>query len=302
MLPPFRGYTEDVSLYWRTFWWLFRRSFVLAFQDNCFGVAKAAAYSALLSLFPLLTASATILVQVRAEPITRVISRALSHVLPPGTEDLVLNHFRVHGERPSGLIVAATLISIWAASRVMTSLMEGFQAAYHIPVERAFLRQQGVAILLVFATAVPVLAASGLILFGTRIERAVVAWLGLVPAGADLQSGVAFTSSVLRFAVAFASMILVNAMMYRLGPNRPQRWRNVWPGAIVATVLWLAATQGFAWYVRDIADYNLFYGSIGAAIALLVWMYLLAAIALIGCEFNAEYERMVAAARPVVPS
>jgi len=290
-----------VSLNWRTFWWLFRRSLILAFQGNCFGVAKAAAYSALLSLFPLLTATATILVQVRAEPISRVISRALSHVLPPGTEDLVLNHFRVHGQRPSGMIVAASLISIWAASRVMTSLMEGFQSAYHIPVERPFLRQQGMSILLVFATSVPVITASALIMFGNRIERAVVTWLGLVPAGAELQSGVAFTSSVLRFAVALGSMILVNAVMYLLGPNRPQRWHFVWPGAVIATVLWLAATQAFTWYVRDIADYNLFYGSIGAVIALLVWMYLLSAIALIGCEFNAEYERMVEAARSHEP-
>jgi membrane protein len=65
----------------------------------------------------------------------------------------------------------------------------------------------------------------------------------------------------------------------------------VWPGAILATVLWMLATSGFAWYVRNIAKYNAMYGSIGAGIALLVWLYLISAIALIGCEFNAEYER-----------
>jgi membrane protein len=53
----------------------------------------------------------------------------------------------------------------------------------------------------------------------------------------------------------------------------------------------LLTTSGFGWYVRNIAKYNVMYGSVGAGIALLVWMYLLAAIALIGCEFNAEYER-----------
>ena len=57
---------------------------------------------------------------------------------------------------------------------------------------------------------------------------------------------------------------------------------------VVATVLWLLATSGFAWYVRNMAHYNVMYGSVGAGIALLVWMYLMAAIALIGCEFNAE--------------
>ena len=65
----------------------------------------------------------------------------------------------------------------------------------------------------------------------------------------------------------------------------------MWPGAVLATLLWLLATSGFGWYVRHVANYNVVYGSIGAGIALLVWMYLMAAIALIGCEFNAEYER-----------
>ena len=68
---------------------------------------------------------------------------------------------------------------------------------------------------------------------------------------------------------------------------------RVWPGAFLATVLWLAATAGFAWYVgHRLSSYNVFYGSIGAVIVLLIWLYLLACIALIGCEFNAERERI----------
>ena len=66
----------------------------------------------------------------------------------------------------------------------------------------------------------------------------------------------------------------------------------MWPGAILATILWLLATLGFGWYVRNITNYNVLYGSVGTSIALLIWMYLLAAIALFGCEFNAEAERM----------
>jgi membrane protein len=68
---------------------------------------------------------------------------------------------------------------------------------------------------------------------------------------------------------------------------------RVWPGAFLATVLWLLATVGFAWYVGHIANYNFFYGSIGTVIVLLIWLYLIACIALIGCEFNAERERMM---------
>jgi membrane protein len=81
--------------------------------------------------------------------------------------------------------------------------------------------------------------------------------------------------------------------MYYTGPNRAMRFASVWPGAMLATILWLLATSVFALYVRHIANYNVLYGSIGAVIALLVWMYLLAVIALFGCEYNAVRERLL---------
>jgi membrane protein len=93
--------------------------------------------------------------------------------------------------------------------------------------------------------------------------------------------------------VALGATVFVTGLMYYTGPNRPMKFRSVWPGAILATVLWLLATSGFALYVRHIARYNVLYGSIGAVIALLVWMYLLAVIALFGCEYNAVRERLL---------
>ena len=103
-----------------------------------------------------------------------------------------------------------------------------------------------------------------------------------------------FLSRLARYLVAFVAVSGLTASLYYYGPYRKQRWSCVWPGAILATLLWLASTSGFAWYVRNITNYNVLYGSIGTGIALLVWMYVLAAIAILGCEFNAEYERMLA--------
>ncbi len=91
--------------------------------------------------------------------------------------------------------------------------------------------------------------------------------------------------------LSFATTVMVTSLLYYFGPYRRQRWHFVWPGAVLATILWLLATSGFGWYVTHIAHYNVLYGSVGAALALLVWMYVMAVIALIGCEFNAEYER-----------
>jgi len=280
-----------VALDPRTFFWLLRRSVVAAFDDGCFGAAKGAAYSALLSFFPILASAAAILVQMRAEFVSRMIEEALSEIVPPDSVDLVVEQFRVSGSRPLALLIVAGLISVWAASGVIKSLIEGFQAAYRVPRNRGFVRQNAVAIALVLLSAVPLVCATLLVVFGSQAERTVLNWLKVDPVLNPLAPAWQWLSRMARYAVAFVTTVVVAAVLYYFGPYRQQRWRHVWPGAMLATVLWLLATSGFAWYVRHIGHYNVMYGSVGAGIALLVWMYLTSAIALVGCEFNAEYER-----------
>ncbi|MGH7194280.1 MAG: YihY/virulence factor BrkB family protein, partial [Candidatus Saccharimonadales bacterium] len=143
------------------------------------------------------------------------------------------------------------------------------------------------AMLLVFTSALPVLAASAVIVFGKRGESALIEWLGLTSGG---RGWVLLAGQALRFTAATGSIVLANALIYYWGPNRRQVFRRVLPGAILATVLWLLATLGFGWYVRHVANYNVLYGSVGAGLALLVWMYVLALTVLLGCEFNAARE------------
>jgi membrane protein len=280
-----------VRWYPRTFVNVLRRSLLTAFDDGSLSSAKGAAYSALLSFFPVLASTATILVEVRAEFVLRTIENALSEIVPPGSEDLVVQQIRLSGARPLGVLVVAGLISIWAASGVITSLIEGFQVAYRVPRNRGFFHQSGVAIALVLASAVPLVFASLLVVFGAQVEKAVLSWMKVDPLWTPLAWLWQFLCRLAQFLVAFASTAAVTACLYYFGPYRRQRWRFVWPGAILATVLWLLATLVFAWYVRNVAHYNVMYGSVGVVIALLVWMYLIACIAMIGCEFNAEYER-----------
>ncbi|MCZ2147753.1 MAG: YihY/virulence factor BrkB family protein [Bryobacterales bacterium] len=272
-------------------WWLMQRAFVASYEDGCFGIAKGAAYSALLSFIPVLTALATILVQVNAQKVSSMISQFLFIAVPPGSEDLVQYSFTIRGERPVHLLVLATLLSIWAASGLMATLMEGFQAAYRLPSGRPFLRQRLVAILLVFIAAAPVIAGSSLLVLGDRVEKWFLAALGVLPAGAQLRGWVLVAGIASRYVVALGAISVATAGMFYFGPNRRQQWRFVLPGALLSTALWLAVTILFAWYVRNIANYNVMYGSVGAVIALLVWMYVLAVVALLGCEYNAERER-----------
>jgi membrane protein len=281
-----------VRLAWKTYPYLLRRSIVAAADDNCFSIAKGAAYSALLSFFPLLTSAAAILIQTRAKFVSDTIQGFLAQVVPPGTEDLVVRQFQVRGARPWLVLGVAALVSLFAASSVFKSLMEGFQAAYRVPRSRNFWQNTGVAISLVLLSAVPLVAASALLLFGAQVEQAVLDWIKVDPLWNPWAWAWAAFSRLARYAVALATAILVTMLLYYFGPRRKQRFMALFPGAAVATVLWALATNGFGWYVRHMAHYNVMYGSIGASIALLVWMYLVAAIALLGCEFNAEYERL----------
>ena len=285
---------NSVGMNLLTFWWLMRRSLISTFNDGCIGSAKGAAYSAMLSFFPMLTSAAAIMVQTRTEFVAATLEGFLSQIVPPGTEDLVVRQFRVMGARPFGILIGAGLVSLWAASGAIKSLIEGMQAAYRVPRNRGIVRQSLVAMSLVLLSAAPLVCASLLLLFGGQVERAVLRWMSVDPLLSPLAGTWQVVGRMGRYLLAFGTTVAVISSLYYFGPNRRQRWGYVWRGAVVATVLWFFATLGFAWYVRNLAGYNVIYGSIGTGIALLVWMYLVALIALIGCEFNAEYERAAA--------
>jgi membrane protein len=275
-----------------TFWDTFRRALAAAYRDNCFGIAKGAAYSALLSFFPVLTTVTAVLVQANAYAVSRSLSQLVFQAVPPGTEELVMQIFTTRGAQPTYLLFVASILSIWAASGIMLSLMEGFRAAYHIPTGRSLVHGRLIAAALVASAGLPLLAASGLLVFGGRIEQWILTSIGLLPRGEELRGWVAWVLQGVRTSVAIAAIILGTSLLYCIGPNPPRRLRNVWQGASLATVLWWIATTAFGWYVRNIAGYNVLYGSVGAVIALLVWMYLLSVIALIGCEYNAVRDRL----------
>jgi len=273
------------------FWSVLRSAWVATYEDNGFGVAKGAAYSALLAFFPVLTTLATLLVQANAEAVARTIARLLYDVIPPGTEEIVQALFNVHGQRPSWLLVVAVLLSVWAGSGVMMSLMEGFRSIYRIPSGRSFLHERGVAMLLVFGAALPALLASALIVFNNRAQRLIISSIGLATGDFDLRGWLRLVGQALSIGIAIGAMVIITAVVYYFGPNRRQTLRLVLPGAALATTLWLLSTLAFGWYVRHITNYNVLYGSVGAGLALLVWMYVWSVIALFGCEFNAVRER-----------
>lgn len=283
-------YIADVGFATR-FWSRLRAASQSTYEDGCLGIAKGAAYSSLLAFFPALTTLAALLVQTNAAAVARTVARLLYDVIPPGTEDIVRELFVVKGQRPTGLLVGAVLLSVFASSGVMMSLLEGFQAIYRIPSGRSMIKERVVAMWLVLIAAIPLLGASALIVFGNRARRSFISWLGLALGANELQGWVELAGQAVSFAISFGAIVIIMALVYYFGPNRKQSFRKVLPGAVVATVLWLLSTLAVGWYLRDIVNYNVLYGGVGAGLALLVWSYVLSVITLFGCAFNAVYER-----------
>src|SRR5580658_7011057 len=258
---------------------LLRRALFASFDDGLFTIAKGAAYSAVLSFFPVLATVATVLLQTQADFVGNVVA-FLSQVLPPGTDELVVQQFRSRPQRPIAILVVGVVLSLWAASSVIRSLIDGFNAAYRVPRNRSILAHSAIGMMLAVLSLIPLLGATSLILFGGTVESSV---LKLIKVDPDLNPFAGWWEllwRVLRYLVAFAAIASLTAILYFYGPYRKQRWSCVWPGAILATVLWLLATVAFGWYVRNVTNYNVLYGSVGTLMALLIWMYLLAAIAL----------------------
>jgi len=121
-----------------------------------------------------------------------------------------------------------------------------------------------------------------LVAFGNQIEN----WLTL-QVWYELRPLIFLTWRVTRWIISALTSVSVIALIYHMSIPRTQSWRRVLPGASLATVMWFGATLAFGWYVTRYANYNVIYGSLGAAIALLVWLYLVSIVVLVGAEFNA---------------
>ncbi len=254
-----------------------------AFQHDAFGVAKGAAYSAILTMFPAFLFVASVLAtSVNSAEYVREISAATRRVFPPGTNAVIRAYFESTQIRPVRVLILASLITLWTASGVMLSWMEGFRNAYQMPKIWGVVKERLIAFGLVIMAGIPLAFATILVAFGNQIETRLSGG-----AGHDLGTVVFLTWTVLRWIIATVTSVAVMQLIYHHAVPRTLRWHTVLPGAALATAIWFPATVAFGWYVRHFAEYSLFYGSLATAIVLLVWLYIMSVIVLVGAEFNA---------------
>lgn len=264
------------------FWRLFRLSIWRAFEHDAFGTAKASAYSSIFTFFPALLVLGSVVATLnRGEVYLREISYALGTILPAGSST-ALSYLRGSTERPLGLLLSASLLTIWSASGVIISWMDGFRRAYQLPKTWGLVQERVIAISLVLMAGIPMTFSTILVAFGSRIEMRILFLIGH-----EFGPLILLLWGAIRWAIAILTSIAVIQLIYHNAVPRTQPWHSVLPGAVLATAMWLLSTALFGWYLQHYADYSIIYGSLGVGIALLVWMYLISLVVLIGAEFNA---------------
>ena len=260
-----------------------RKALWQALDHDVVNAAKAAAYSGMLMMFPALLVVTTLLAQVPEGPtLVGEIRATFEQFLPTDTMDMLQSYVLTRRVHSVQVILSAAGLSLFAGLGMMLSLMEGFRRAYRLPVEAwSFWGRRYRALLLVPIALVPLALATLVIVFGHQIE----AWM-IDNADHELRHIVLFFWRMARWSVALVTSATVLTALYHFGTKRKEHWAWVVPGAITGTVLWFPSTLAFGWYVTRIANYSRFYGSFGAGIATLVWLYITAFSVLIGAELN----------------
>jgi membrane protein len=261
---------------------LLRLAFWRSFQHDAFSIAKASAYSSILTFFPALLVVGSVLATWRkGAPYIREISYALSHILPAGS-NTAMNFLRDAAQRPVSLLITASLLTLWTASGVMISWMEGFRRCYELPKIWGLVQERLIAFLLVIFALVPMAFSTLLVAFGSKIETDILFYTAH-----EFSPYILLMWTSIRWLIATLTSIAVIALIYHNAVPRTQPWHSVIPGATLATAMWFSSTVLFGFYLKHYADYSIIYGSLGAAIALLVWMYMVSLVILVGAEFNA---------------
>lgn len=263
-----------------------RRAFVAALKHDVLDIAKAMAYSAILLLFPgIIVAAAAFALAPGSVPLRSEMRTSFSSLLPGDTILMLHSYFRNQRARSVQAVVSSVLICIAASVGIMLSLMEGFRRAYSLPRgEWPTGIKVLVALALIPSCLAPLVFATILVAFGHQIEIWIITNTSHVLGGYVL-----LLWSSIRWTIGLLTTICVLAVVYHFGAPRRGAWKHVLPGAAAAAGMWFFTTLVYGSYVTRFSDYSVVYGSLGALIATLVWLYITSLTVLMGAEFNAQF-------------
>ena len=283
-----RQATHPLQIPWRGWYDILWRAYREMNSDRLLSIAGGVSFFVLLAIFPAITALVSAYgLFFNASAITNNLS-LLNDVVP----DNVLSILREQANRiasNSGRalsvgFVVGILVSLWSAMSGVKAMIDALNVIYEQKESRSFIKLNLVALAFTLA---------GFAAFLLAIAAIVVLPLILSPIG--LGSWTETLTRIARWPVLLLVLLMGLAFLYRYGPDRRSaRWQWVSVGSVFAAVTWIAASFLFSWYLTSFANYNATYGSLGAAVGLMIWLWISTVVVLLGAELNAEIEHQTA--------
>lgn len=252
----------------------------------------------LLSIFPLLFFLTSILGLVlrKGEGLREMLHGMLAAVAPSSASELIQATLSEISEGAGGLTLSiAVLATVWTASRGTVAVIEGLNVAYEVEHYRRWWHRNVLAMALTLAFTLAIAAALPLLMYGGRAAEWAASHFGFGDAIATAWNA---TEKLLGLAL----VLLAFNVLYVVGPNvKNRRWHWLMPGTAVGVCLWLLASYGFRLYLHFFDRYSATYGSIGAVVVLMLWLYLSGIAILVGGEVNSVIEKAARHGEAAVP-
>jgi membrane protein len=284
-----RRATAPWQIPWKGWKDILIRTYQQVNEDRVLPVAAGVVFYGLLALFPAITALVSCYALfAKASTINDHLSM-ISGILPAGAFDIVrdqVNRVLAKGDTKLGMaFVFSFLLAVWSANSGTKAIIDALNVVYEEKEKRGFFKLNAVSLAFTFGGLV-----AALVVIGCVVALPIIlATMGLGSmSDALLRIG--------RWPVLIGTMLVGLAVLYRYGPSRRSpRWRWLSVGSVVATVTWLAGSALLSFYLENYANYDATYGSLGAAIGLMVWMWMSTTVVLLGAELNAEIEHQTEA-------
>ena len=257
-------------------------------RDDALGIAAQLAYYLILALFPFILVLVSLLGTFGSEELASEVLGYFQKVMPEQAyeiiKDFTNNIISGKAEAP-GLFTFGILFTLWAASGAFAALINALNRAYDVQETRPFWKVRGIAILMTLGLSVLILIGVLLLVLGPQIGEAIANVFGL-------ERTFLVVWEVARWPVALFFMMFTVALLYYFAPDVDQPFRWITPGGLIGVILWVLASVGFNFYVSNFGSYNKTYGSIGAVIVLLLYLYISSLTILFGATLNATLVRM----------
>ncbi len=255
------------------------KEFIFRFiQDDVLALASQLAYSLLFSIFPFLVFLITLIGYSNLS--SNDILLILRNVLPKNALELIESTvIKTANSKNIELLCLSLILTLWALSGGFHAVIKGLNKAYNQRETRSIFKIYIISILCTLGVTLIILFTLLFLVFGQMIGSFLAFKLGF-------SRQFRFLWDILRYMTIFFGTVLIFAAVYISTPNVKLTWRKVLPGAVFSTIGIVIASIGFAFYVNNFGNYSKIYGSIGAVIVLLTWLFILSTITILGGEFN----------------